>query len=595
MYVFDIEADGLLENVKKVHCIVVYNTNNNELTVFEHDTLSKGAKLLFETEEKIAGHNILGYDLPVLEKIFKLPFSKKPINSILDTFVCSRALYPDLATKDYENLAFPKELIGKHSLKAWGKRLGNEKKEFGRSYDGELDIEVFQTYNDEMREYCIQDVLTTVSLINYLFDTNIPEWLELEHYIAKVCHAQMNHGFYFDKEKAENLYSSLLKRKHTLYNNLVKNQPPVILKKGKEITPKISRKGYRVGCVFQKIDIKEFDPNSRHHVKYILSNKYKIKFDKFTEKGTPVINDDFLNALDVEELKDLSEYYKIIKILGYLSEGNESWLKHYNPKTKRIHGQINWNGTPTARAIHYRPNIAQIPSGKAFLGKECRELFISPPDKVLVGVDMSGLELRCLSHYLYRYDKGEFAKEVVEGDIHTANQKATGLQTRDLAKKFIYALIYGASDFLIGSYVDGGVKEGKILREKFYRKMPAFKKLKEAVESKADKQGYIKGLDGRTIPIRSKHSALNFLLQSAGAILMKNAIRIYHEELLKLNVPFAQVGWVHDEVIVETFPEHAELVKDKIIEAMQKSGDIYNFRCPLNGEGKIGGNWYEVH
>ena len=596
MYVFDIEADNLLEGVSKVHCIVVYNTNNDELKVFDYNSVREGAEFLFNTQERIAGHNILGYDFPVLEKLYGLPFGQKPISTILDTLVCSRALYPDIATKDAENVAFPKDLVGHHSLKAWGYRLGNKKLDFGRKPSGDLDVETFSVYTEEMRDYCIQDVMVTVSIINHFFkNTSIPEWLELEHYVARVCHKQMQYGFYFDKDKAEELYRSILARKHELYNNLIKDQPPVITKKGKEAVPKISRKGYREGCPFQRIEIEEFDPNSRHHIRYILANRYKVQFKNFTEKGTPIIDDDFLSELDIPELKDLAEYYKIVKVLGYLGDGNEAWLKHFNTKTHRIHSQINWNGTPTARAKHYKPNLAQVPSVRAYLGKECRELFTCPDDKILVGVDMSGLELRCLSHYLARYDGGAYANEVVSGDIHTANQQSAGLPTRDLAKRFIYAFIYGASDGLIGSIVGGTAKEGREIKEKFYKKVPAMKKLKEAVESKAKTQGYIRGLDGRRIPIRSPHSALNFLLQSAGAILMKNAIRLYHEELYRLNIPFIQVGWVHDEVIVETYPEYAEKIKDVVIDAMRKSGDIYGFRCKLDGEGKIGRSWYDVH
>jgi DNA polymerase I-like protein with 3'-5' exonuclease and polymerase domains len=227
-------------------------------------------------------------------------------------------------------------------------------------------------------------------------------------------------------------------------------------------------------------------------------------------------------------------------------------------------------------------------SGKEY-GSEMRALFIVPEDKVLVGADLSGLELRCLAHYM-KDDK--YTKEIVSGDIHAANQRSTGLETRDESKRFIYAFLYGAGDFLIGKIVGGGIKKGKEVKAKFLDNTPALKKLRESVR-RASKKGYLKALDGRRVLVRSEHASLNFLLQSAGAIIAKRAWEIFH--ILADEFDYKQLGVIHDEIQIECNPEDAEAIGYLIVDAMETTTEYYKLNCPITGTFKIGRNWNDTH
>lgn len=250
------------------------------------------------------------------------------------------------------------------------------------------------------------------------------------------------------------------------------------------------------------------------------------------------------------------------------------------------------NGTVSGRCSHRNPNLAQVPAVRAPYGSQCRELFTAPKGKVLVGCDASGLELRALAGYLYPYDNGAYAKEILTGDIHTANQRAAGLETRDQAKTFIYAFLYGAGDAKIGEIVGGSSKEGKRLKQSFMSKIPAIRRLTQAVADAVSVRGTLKGLDGRPLPCRSAHSALNLLLQSCGAVIMKQALVEFTAVATK---PFEMHANVHDEVQFSCLPEWADELGSQFVNSIVKAGKTLKFKCPLDGEYKIGNNWKETH
>ena len=256
-------------------------------------------------------------------------------------------------------------------------------------------------------------------------------------------------------------------------------------------------------------------------------------------------------------------------------------------------------GAATSRCSHAAPNIAQVPNTHASYGKDCRALFTANRGEKLLGVDVSGLELRCLSHYLSRYDGGEYGKKLIEEDIHTVNQTAAGLATRDQAKTFIYGFLYGAGDQKIGEIVGKGSKEGKKLKKKFLSELPALKQLRTKVQRKAEEHGAIKGLDGRSVPVRSKHSALNTLLQSAGAIICKRWVvethKILNENGFKCGQDYSQVAFVHDEIQLTVKEEYADKIGKLCTEAIIATGNEYKLRIGLTGEYKIGNNWAETH
>jgi DNA polymerase I-like protein with 3'-5' exonuclease and polymerase domains len=200
--------------------------------------------------------------------------------------------------------------------------------------------------------------------------------------------------------------------------------------------------------------------------------------------------------------------------------------------------------------------------------------------------------LRCLAHFLD--DGGAYAKEILDGDIHTTNQKAAGLDTRDQAKTFIYALLYGAGDAKIGSIIDKGAKEGKLLKERFMEALPAFRTLKKAVEQ-ASKRGFIKGLDGRQVKVRSAHAALNTLLQSAGGLICKKWLCLVDQEIKAQGIDAQIIAWVHDELQISVKKGSEQDVCNIARRSAEKAGESFGFRIPVGADATIGGTWADTH
>jgi DNA polymerase I-like protein with 3'-5' exonuclease and polymerase domains len=342
-----------------------------------------------------------------------------------------------------------------------------------------------------------------------------------------------------------------------------------------------------------------------------LIEKYQWEPSEFTATGEPTINDEVLQSLPWPEAQMLREYLELSKIIGMLAEGKAGWLKLVT-KEGRIHGSVITNGAVTGRCTHNSPNLAQIPR-KGDLGHKCRGLFKAPDGWVMVGADASGLELRMFGHYLARYDGGKYIEVILNGDIHTHNQEAAGLPTRDDAKTFCYALLYGAGDVKLGSIIaptsgpGTQSKKGKALRNKFMKAIPAYKRLTETIKQVLTEKGpdgkpkrkYLIGIDGRKLHIRSNHAALNTLLQSAGAVLMKLATVIFHWEAEKaglvLGKDYVQIAHVHDEVQFLARPEHAETVGKLFVRSIELAGKHFGFVCPTTGEYKIGPDWSHTH
>lgn len=338
-----------------------------------------------------------------------------------------------------------------------------------------------------------------------------------------------------------------------------------------------------------------FNPGSRQHIYRVFKEKYDWKPKQFTPSGEPKVDDTILNELEYPEAKLLAEYFLLDKRIGQLAEGNQAWLKLV--RNGRIHGRVNTIGAVTGRCTHSHPNVAQVPANRVPYGERMRDLFVASKGMKMVGADASGLELRCLAHYMAFWDKGEYAKVLLEDDIHSVNQKAAGLPTRDNAKTFIYAFLYGAGDEKIGSIVGSGREAGKFLKSKFLKTLPALGSLVKMVKAAANK-GYIKGLDGRNLKIRSEHAALNTLLQSAGAIVMKFAL-VEADRLLQQKftsgVDYEFVGNIHDEMQLECREEIAEEVGSIIVTAIENATEHFDFKCPLTGDYQVGDSWAKTH
>jgi DNA polymerase I-like protein with 3'-5' exonuclease and polymerase domains len=500
-------------------------------------------------------------------------------------------------------------LIGLHSLKAWGYRLGEYKGEYSGGWN---------TFSQEMLDYCVQDTLVTQKLWEAIKRQDLePRSQQLEHDFSFIIDKQMATGFTFDESKAASLYAAWSSEREGLRGRLVSEFPPTVeeMKMPKywevsTINPKEGRlalqyptKSAAKKAGFTDSEIKRgpnktkttpFNPDSRQQIASCLIDKYGWKPTTYTPNGHPKVDESILKTMPYEEAKLLVDYLTVSKRISQLAEGQEAWLKA--SKDGRLYGYVNTNGTVTGRCTHSRPNVAQVPATHAKYGLECRSLFTSESDeRLLVGCDASGLELRCLAHYLQPFDRGKYIDIILNGDIHKENQKAAGLDTRDQAKTFIYGYIYGASAPKIGEIIGGGPREGKILMNRFASKMPALGYLKDAVIRKVKTAKHLKGLDGRRIPIRSEHSALNALLQSAGAVIMKqatvDAYNIHKQEGLDVK----QVAHIHDEIQYDCLAAHAEKVGTLTVSAIAISGRHFGFRCPLDGEYRIGKTWADTH
>lgn len=577
---FDIETNAIedwvkFSDLKKLHCIVV-SVDGGEPQQVSPDQF----KSLVEKADELVGHNIMAFDLPALRKLIGFV----PECRVIDTLLLSRLKFADLRNDEFQliNDGFPKELVGSHSLKAWGHRL--------KMHKGEC--ENFEEFTPEMLEYCKQDVRITSLLYHNLdIDDMAEAAVEIEHRFAEIVRKQERTGFRFDVEAAERLHADLLKEKLHIESNMRKVFPDKVIervseKTGKKLKPKVE----------------EFNPGSRMQIAERLMEKYGWQPVEMTPDGRPRVDESVLESLDYPEAKFLASYLTCIKRLGQLADGDNAWLKLH--RNGRLHGRVNTNGAVTGRCTHSSPNMAQVPTDPAY-----RSLFVPNEGLVLVGADASGLELRCLAHFLGKYDGGDYARKVISCDIHWENAKAFGLApqqqqdkanpshkaARNQAKGGIYALIYGAADTKLGMVLGGDSKKGKKSRANFYAAVPAFQKLKDDVEKIVSSKGHLKGIDGRILPIRSPHAALNTLLQSAGAVIMKKACILAHDEYEAKNIPVAQVAAVHDEYQLMCFPQHADEVGKIMVKAIQDAGKSFGFRCPLDGEYRVGKNWAETH
>ena len=594
-YIFDIETNGLLDELTCIHSLVMLNINTGEMISCPPNqhaflmTIEEGIRELMNAD-LIVGHNIIKFDIPAIQKLFPW-FQPKGI--IRDTIVCSRLIYTNLKELDFtyrkKHPEYPAKLIGKHALEAWGNRLGEHKGEFNGPW----------TYwSEELQTYCEQDTRVTYQLWQKIQSKQYSEQaIQLEHDFARILFKQEQRGFAFDAEAGRKLYADLCKKRLDLEAQLQDVFPP--WEERTPFTPKVNnaKRGYQKGVTVDKVKTIQFNPNSRDHIAQRLQAQRGWKPTEFTEDGKPKVDETVLEAFDWPEAKLLAEYLMIQKRIGQLAEGAQAWLKL--EKQGRIYGQVITNGAVTGRCTHKYPNVTQVPAKGSPYGVECRSLFQPSQGFVLLGCDASSLELRCLAHYMAKFDDGAYVKVLLEDDIHVLNQKAAGLASRDQAKRFIYAFLYGAGNAKLGSIIGAGFKEGHLLKKRFLARTPALKYLKDEIAHRVEAKGYLKGLDGRLLHIRSDHSALNTLLQSAGALLVKQATVFLFESLTEQGLvwgsDWAQVAHVHDELQLEVKPELAEQIGQTAVRCFERAGEYFNFRCPITGEYRIGQSWAETH
>ena len=543
MIYLDLEANGL--NPTQIWCVVTME--NGVSTVHTTpDTLSEALR----SPVSVVGHNLIGYDMPVLERLWGVSVAS---DRIIDTLVLSRLFDPSKS--------------GGHSLRNWGNELGFPKG----------DHDDWSQPSQELVNYCIQDVKVTEAVHQKLKQEMrefSAESIKLEHKVQCIVQQQERNGWVLDQALARDLCATFKEKMNEIEEELQEKFPPIVHQRWSEKT------GKRL-----KDRVEVFNVGSRQQIAKRLS-ELGVVFSKVTDKGNPIVDEAVLDTIDLPEAKAVSEYLMLQKRYAQVN----SWLEHVKDDG-RVHGRVISNGAVTGRMTHQSPNMAQVPASYSPYGHECRSCWTVPSGKKLVGFDASGLELRMLAHYM---DDKEFTNVLLTEDIHTRNQMAAGLETRPQAKTFIYAFLYGAGDAKIGTVVGGSAADGARLKQRFLTNTPALAGLRERV-GRAAARGYLTGLDGRLLRVRSEHAALNTLLQAAGAIVMKKALVLLDEYAKLWKIDYKFIGNIHDEVQAEVAEAQAEKYGWLAVECLKAAGLEFNLRCPLDGEYKVGTTWAETH
>jgi len=569
--VFDIEANGLNEVVAgkkdtylpeatKIWCMSIKDIETGESLLFEQDNLDAGIQILRDAE-LIIGHNIYAFDIPLIERLYG-PLNKQPYTEVLDTLILSRMMYGD-------NPPTPDQ---SHSLMAWGEYLGESKIDYQGGWD---------YYTEEMGKYCLQDSTVTAKIWNHFAQQNYmvqySRAVRMEHVVADMIKRQVEAGFGFDVDKAEALEMELLIEKSQIEDEMRQIFPDKIIVRHSEKTGKRLK---------DKIEV--FNPGSRQQIAERLKEKYGWE-PNTTDKGNPKVDHEVLSNLDYPETKTLCKYFDLIKLMGQVSD----WVgRAKKSRDGRIHGYINTLGAVTGRMSSKEPNIQQVHSDS-----RARALFVPRKDWVLVGSDLKGLELRMLAHYLHPYDGGSYAKEVCEGDIHTHNQKAMELDSRNTAKTAIYCFLYGGGDEKFGKTIGCSTHKAKQTKNKLLSNIPGLKKLIENCRFDTLDKGYVKPFNWRPVFVRKEHAALNTLLQSSGAHIAK-AWACVADQRLRMEIGQDKFNWVasvHDELQVECHPDVAHRVGNILCESSTTAGDLLRCSCKIEAEYKIGSNWSETH
>ena len=416
----------------------------------------------------------------------------------------------------------------------------------------------------------------------------LPEWVSLEHQVQTLLTQQELHGWRFDEEAAWKLTSALTGELREIEESLRRQHPFVA---GNEFTPKRnnSTSGYGQGAPITRL--KDLNPTSRDHIAWILQTFHGWKPTQMTATGKPIIDEVILTEIGSEISMKFARCLTVTKMLGLLSNGTNAWLKQCT--NNRIHHHCSV-ATATHRCAHRSPNLAQVPSDERF-----RKLFIPSPGMVMVGADLSGIELRQLSHYLARYDGGRYADVLLNGDIHSVNAEKIGI-TRKLVKTVTYAFLYGAGDEKIGLSYDkqlsssAAKRKGKEIRAAYIDAVEGLEELLQAIKKAAEK-GFIRSIDGRKITVDSPHKALNYLLQSGAGVVAKRWMLINNETIKQTNIQAKQLSFIHDELQFECVPGDSESLCTSLVYSATAAGEYYNIRCRIDAEAKTGNNWSEVH
>jgi len=620
--ILDIETDALI-NPTTIHCVVARyyttgldlgNTGSGHL-VFRNPESDResanGLRAAIAEATCIVGHNIIGYDAPVLQALVpELTIDRK---RVVDTLVISQLL----------NYNVP----GGHSLEAWGERFGFHKIKFND----------FSKFTDDMLTYCKRDVDITHRLFD-LFSAYVhsPEWahaLRLEHDVAWLCNDLHDNGFAFDVNTATQLHTDISYELKQLEDELTSAFPPRS-KFVREITPQATKHGtlhkkdfkwldsndltpYTAGAPFSLIAFEPFNPGSpKQCVERLNESGWNP-----TEKTKGHIKAE--REKDEEKLKHYRTYgwsisetnlatlpstapqaaHKLVRWLLLASRRStlEEWFNAYNARTGRIHGRFRHIGAWTGRMSHAGPNMANIPSHGSAYGDAFRKLWRAEEGAHLVGVDADAIQLRILAHYM---DDERFTQALVSGrkedgtDAHTLNKLALGsvCRNRDTAKTFIYAWLLGAGTSKISQILDCHASDARDAVDSFLAYYPGLEKLRSERIPTDARRGYFTGIDGRKVVCDSEHLMLAGYLQNGEALIMKQANLLWQAKAKEERLCFKQVNFVHDEWQVEV-PDltTADRIGILMVQSIVEAGELFQLKCPLAGNAKVGSTWLDTH
>jgi len=584
--IIDIETDAL-KNPTTIWCICTMDYDTGETKEY---VLGEVNDFKVEKDTTYIGHNIIDFDIPVLQKLLGLEFN---VNQLRDTLILSRLFNP--VREDG------------HSLESWGVRVGLPKQEFNE----------FSRFSDTMLEYCKNDVAVTAKAYTQLMveGKEFSDFsIKLEHQVSYVIHKQKEYGFYLHKDKAIALYNEVKQLADDLELQIQSSYPP------KKVLDKVYKVRYNdnglIHKTCQKIldqysNNKEYNENTDTWNLYSYQpfnlgspkqvvermNEAGWKPTEFTKAGAPkVCEENLLTLPDTapESAKLLPRWL----ILNSRHKTILQWIEGCD-ENNRVHGDVYTVGAITHRMAHSNPNMANIPSvggGRRGIeggyGYECRDCWgVASEDRRLVGVDAKAIQLRILAHYM---NDPDYIKAVTTGDIHTVNKELAGLATRDQAKTFIYAWLLGAGAAKVGSIINSDSKAGQAVKDKFLERLPPLRRLQEETHVVARK-GYLVGLDGRRLPIKSAHYALSSYLQGGEAVIMKLAVVLAYKEFTKLGLDAHFVANVHDEVQIDCHKNVTGQVGEIMVQCICKAGVMLNLKCPMDGEYKVGNTWAETH
>lgn len=626
--IFDLETDGFVEGMTTIWSCGIGDPATGEIITYTdyHDgypSLAEGLDRLNKADRVVA-HNLIGFDFQALEKLYP---STIKFTQCWDSMIISQLLDPERRS---------------HAIKSYGAEYGYPKGDFTNfmmePVEGQTRTETFvdmfvymeRDVEINMRIYAELQKKLKIDLVNNKIDWR--QAIDLEHKTNWCLALQSAHGFRLDLDKARDLEGVLREEQILLERDLQDIFPPKIVPaKGNwayaetrwanvEVkVPKVGNKttGTTKGAAYTKVAIQQFNAGSRPQIVHRLTSKYpQWKPAKFTPAGMVQIDESVLASLKAPEAVSLSRYFRVTKQLSQIADGKNGWLKL--EQGGRVHGRVKSIGCRTHRMSHFYPNMAQVDKKDIRM----REVWVPDHGHKLVGCDASGLELRMLAHYLAIWDGGQYAEAVIHGsnaagtDAHTRTQKLAGLYDRNSAKSLIYAFLYGAGNQKLAevSAIDAkaaGAKpmainhqNGKKIRDKLMRGITGLENIIAVSQERDKRQKWLKGLDGRKIATNGQHSALNTLLQGAGAVVMKQALVEFHFTVLPalglVDSDFRPVGWnyvanVHDEVQMTAAPEIAVQLGTAFEDAIRIAGETLNLRCPLAGEHMVGESWADTH